>query len=79
MKDQILDQSITLDNMTVRDLYNFCKERDALDYPINFTVSIYDSDTDNYYDLGVVDLGIPIYVNVDNVNNVVDLFPERRD
>lgn len=72
-----LDQDITLSKPTIQDLYNFCKERGALNYPINITCTVYDQDTDNFYDSCTNDLEISIFINVDNVNNVVDLFPER--
>lgn len=71
-----MDQYMTRSDLTVQELYDFCKKRGALDYKINFTVTVYDPDADNHYDSGIRDLGMNIYVNVDDVNNEVDLFPE---
>lgn len=70
------DQHMTRNNLTVQELYDFCKKNGALDYTINFTIQMYDPDTGNHYDSSVNDLGMSIYVNVDDVNHEVDLFPE---
>lgn len=72
----MVDQYMTQSDLTVQELYDFCKKNGALDYAINFTVQVYDPDTDNHYDSSVNDLGMNIYVNVDDVNHEVDLFPE---
>lgn len=60
-------------NLTIQELYDYCKDHGALDYVISIPYERFDADTDSSYTVSSSDYDRTLTVDINASDRVIDL------